>query len=422
MTNRLAWAVLWLAACGSSGGGSGQSTLDDDGTGKQGDAGRGKDARVDARTPPSSVDCASKDDDDSDEDGFTPADGDCNDCNAKVNPGAYDYTTDNVDDDCSGSAAKESDAPCDEQLAIDSTDAQDAARAIGLCNFSSASAKSWGVVSARFTDASGAGAIGDRSSAGLLRDFGAAKPIQGDALLALSSGVARAPGQPGFTEDCDSFDVLCIPSLACTNGGNPPAGYPKETSTCRGEGTGNVFQPGTQIYNQAALELQIRVPNNAGSLSFDSIFYTTEYPNFICDSFNDFFVVFKEPKPDGVTDGNIVFDSNNDPVGVNTGLLAVCDPSIQDPSAEKQFDCRGGTDLLTGTGYGAGENSCEVKKQSGASTGWLHTTAPVTAGELITLRFAIWDTNDANLDSTVLIDNFKWSKDGADVGTIPIVF
>ncbi|HEX5656857.1 MAG TPA: choice-of-anchor L domain-containing protein, partial [Polyangiales bacterium] len=408
-------ALLCLAACGSSADNGGSSPLDTDSTGKR-DAGRA-DAKVDARTS-TPVPCGSSDTDDADKDGFSKAAGDCNDCDEKVNPAAYDYPTDSVDDDCSGDAARSTDAPCDEGLAIDSSDAQNAARSIGLCSFSDESSKAWGVLSARFTNATGTGSITDPLAAGLLPKFGAVKPSQGDAFLALSSGVARAPDQEDYTSACDTFGSICV--FACSKGGAAPAGYPKESSSCKS--AGNIFQLGSPIFNQSALELTIRVPSNASSLSFDSIFYTSEYPNFICSQYNDFFAVFKEPKPDGVSDGNIVFDSNGDPIGVNTGLLAVCDPTTQSPTATKQFACEGGTALLKGTGYGAGENTCDVSgSEGGASTGWLHTTAPVKAGEVITIRFAIWDTNDPNLDSTVLIDNFAWSEDDSDVGTTPIL-
>ena len=42
-------------------------------------------------------------------------------------------------------------------------------------------------------------------------------------------------------------------------------------------------------------------------------------------------------------------------------------------------------------------------------------TAPTEAepGEIIDLRFAIWDTADELYDSTVLIDNFQWSVEPA---------
>jgi len=357
-------------------------------------------------------------DDDADADGFTAADGDCNDTDKTVNPGSYDFPGDSVDDDCSGDAATEEET-CDKMLKIDSSDAKDAARALGLCKFVGEDEKGWGVVSARFTDASGTGKLSDPRAIGVLPDFGAAKPSAGGAFLALSSGVARAPNQPGYTSDCDALDATCPLGglLGCSGGGAPPPGYPKEAPSCKA--ATSIFSSGTKVFNQAALELKIRVPNNASSFSFDSIFYTYEFPKFICSKFNDFFVVFKEPKPEDLADSNIVFDTNGDSIGVNTGLLSVCDASTQTANAAKQFDCAQGTALLKGTGYGPGESTCP--DAGGAATGWLHTQAPVDGGEIITVRFAIWDTNDAILDSTVLVDAFKWSPDDSEVGTVPVI-
>jgi hypothetical protein len=147
-------------------------------------------------------------------------------------------------------------------------------------------------------------------------------------------------------------------------------------------------------------------------LSFDSIFYSYEYPTFICEPFNDFFIALLEPRAGD--DGNIVFDANHDPIGVNTGLLAVCDPKLQASDAPKQFACAQGTSLLTGTGFGANEYTeqglfGEYKGEGGASTGWLTTLAPSAPGSVIKLRFAVWDTGDLKMDSTALVDRFAWS-------------
>ncbi|HRZ79243.1 MAG TPA: hypothetical protein P5044_04480, partial [bacterium] len=49
------------------------------------------------------------------------------------------------------------------------------------------------------------------------------------------------------------------------------------------------------------------------------------------------------------------------------------------------------------------------KNGYGGGTKWLTTTAPVVPGETITLKFAIWDTGDTQVDSLVLIDNFRWN-------------
>ena len=63
--------------------------------------------------------------------------------------------------------------------------------------------------------------------------------------------------------------------------------------------------------------------------------------------------------------------------------------------------CTGSAEL-TGTGY---------EGATGGGTGWLTTTAPVTPGETITLRFIVWDEGDHIYDSATLIDNFRWLAD-----------
>jgi hypothetical protein len=236
---------------------------------------------------------------------------------------------------------------------------------------------------------------------GLLPKFGAASPRAGATILALSSGVARAPDQPDYTRSLsDGFGA---------SGHAAPSGFPKQSSVC----PPTLFDAASRrVFNQAALEVKVRVPTNAFSLGFDSIFYSYEYPDYICQPFNDFFITLVEPHDSG--DGNIVFDSNSDPIGVNNGLLAVCDPTLQEPTAPKTFECKQGTTLLKGTGFAAGEYSQrglfgESEGEGGASTGGLSTVAPIKAGSVITLRFAVWDTADPSMDSTVLIDRFIWS-------------
>jgi hypothetical protein len=57
-----------------------------------------------------------------------------------------------------------------------------------------------------------------------------------------------------------------------------------------------------------------------------------------------------------------------------------------------------------GTGFDLDDGGRPV----GGSTGWLTTTAPVTPGDTLKLRFAIFDEGDGIYDSSVLIDNFQW--------------
>jgi len=61
---------------------------------------------------------------------------------------------------------------------------------------------------------------------------------------------------------------------------------------------------------------------------------------------------------------------------------------------------------------------CGSSNLAGGATGWLTTTGNVVPGEIITVRIAIWDTSDEDLDSLALIDAFTWSAEGSDPGTV----
>lgn len=353
---------------------------------------------------------------DEDGDGWTSDQGDCDDCSAVVNPGAFDFPGNGVDEDCSGADATEAEHDCDGSLAIDSSDPNDAARAIGLCRFTTESSRDWGVISARFTRADGGGPMDSPLQSGIVPTFGSVSPTQGGTMLALSSGIARAPGQPGYTSECDIFGTTFLGIPVPPDPTPFPPGFPVESPACPGIATG-------PVYNAAALEVRVRVPTNARSLAFQSNFYTYEYPDYICSEYNDFFVTLMTPRPAGLDNDNIVFDGEGNLVSVNASLLEVCEPGS---SGGRTFTCPRGTSLLSGTGFD-GTATCGTADFLGtptgqsarAATGWLSTTAPVTGGEIITLRFAVWDSGDPDLDSLVLIDGFSWEIEDAPVRTIP---
>lgn len=336
---------------------------------------------------------------DEDGDGFV-YENDCNDCAAGINPGAYDAPGNAVDEDCSGADATEE--ICDQGLPLAPSAGEEAARAIGIC--ATASTDGWGLVSARFSQVDGISSPDSMTQVGLLPTFGSNAPLSGASMLALSSGVARAPGQSGFTQACDDFGLLFDPFAQPEN---LPAGFTVPSSpSCPGVRSGGVF-------NSIALEVEIKVPTNATGFSFRSNFMTYEYPNYICSEFNDYFVALQQQE--GGRWENIVFDSANNPVSVNNGLLQVCEAG---EAGGKRFDCAQGRGALAGTGFGP-ETSCGQAAGDdpfgfgspltvGAGTGWLRTVSPVEGGSTLRLRFAIWDSGDFDLDSLVLIDGFEW--------------
>jgi len=322
---------------------------------------------------------------DSDGDGF-PLKYDCNECDPNVNNGAFDVPGNGIDEDCNGTPDDEP-TDCDNGLPLEATDAFDGAKAIGLCK-KATDDKMWGVVEAKWVRPDGSSQTVSLSQ-GVLPQFGVNAAQAGTTVLAISSGTARQPSDPGY-KNVSGYDKN-------SNHGAPP-GYPKESPACSGSG----FGFGSGSHDGAALQVKIRVPSNAKSFKYQTNFFTYEFPRYICDEYNDFFVTMMDPKPAGLPDGNIAFDQDGNPISVNNSLLQVCAPQN---AGGKSFSCPLGPSTLQGTGF-----------EGHAATGWLTTTAPVDTvrGKEITLMWAVWDQGDGVLDSTALVDDFSWSVDAAD--------
>jgi hypothetical protein len=330
---------------------------------------------------------------DDDGDGFTENQGDCNDCDPNTNPGAVEVVTPTMSED--GEAPKPADENCDGQideifetcdtgLAMADSDPLHAAAAVGLCK-QAADETDWGLVEAKWVRADGSPATMSPAM-GILTDFGPnVSPRRGDAMLAISSGHARDASDP---DACGDFSCQTMGT------GTPPTGFPQDTPGCGG---------GTDINDDVGLEVTLRAPTNASGYTFDFNFYSFEYPEFVCTTFNDQFIALASPAPEGSINGNITFDSMSNPVSVNIAFFEVCE------------GCPLGMSELAGTGFDTWDDA--------GATSWLVTQAPVEGGEELTLRWAIWDTGDSSWDSTALIDNFTWIADSGepvDVGTTPI--
>lgn len=387
------------AGVGSSGSGA-SGGMNYGGDPGSGGSGGGIIIDTDSGTGGGGTDCTSGPTEDKDQDGFTVQDGDCNDCDANANPGAYDVAGNNVDEDCNGTA-DDSAFDCDGSITdLADNDAMHGAIAIGLCQQASPGDKKWGVLEAKYVMADGSPGMNPLSH-GLLEAFGPNVNVQeGKRLLALSSGTARQPTDPGYQ------------SVGGANMGttSPPPSpqFPIDTPTCPG-----VTTVGKPANDPAALELKIRVPTNAKSFTYNFNFYSYEWPGFVCSSYNDFFAALQTPAPPNAALGNISFDSQGNPVSVNNSFMDACGCQNGAPctAGGKTFPCSLGVTILNGTGFG------DSATYPHAATGWLETQSPVTPGSEITLRFAIWDAGDHILDSSVLIDNFKFSADEATGGS-----
>lgn len=273
---------------------------------------------------------------------------------------------------------------CDSGLVLNSSDPVEAAKAIDICKTSSGEGD-WGLVSASWVMADGSAAVSNSSYAlghGILSNFGPNVPVRNGAnLLALSSGTARRPTDPGFVD---------VAGTGYDKGytGFHPVGFPKAEVSCLG------LCPLTSTpHDVAALKVVLRTPVHATGLSFDFKFYSSDYPDWVCSTYNDKFLAMLDPIPVGQIDGNIAFDAMGNPVSVNSQFIQVCGPSVEVPC----YSCLLGTSQLQMTGF-----------EGHASTDWQTAAATVEPGSQISLIFAIYDSGDGLLDSTVLIDNFTF--------------
>ncbi|HVH41347.1 MAG TPA: choice-of-anchor L domain-containing protein [Labilithrix sp.] len=310
-------------------------------------------------------------------------------------PSFYDVPGDNCDNDDDGQIDN---APTCDADATGNT-ASEFAHAIGICDH--ANGRGFGLVSAAFTQGYGRSDAPRDEQHGLLPKFGnVLRPREGSKLGVLSTGYAKEFNGPGGTS---SFN----PGISWGNMGRPgaaPPGYPKPTADC----------PQAEAVNDVVdLKLTLTAPKNVSGFRFDFNFHSSEWPAYICTSFNDGFVAWLSATGfNGGQADNISFDANKNPVSVNNGFFDRCTPNVVtgcQGQSQGVSTCAAGPAELAGTGFGLEGTGCPNEWATrGGATGWLTSRAAVTPGETFTLELMIYDVGDGSLDSSVLIDNFQW--------------
>ncbi len=427
---------------GGAGGGTSTASSSASGTGGMGTGGAGTSSGTGG--DPNDVDV--------DGDGWSPNEGDCCDtpgnCQtpALVNPGAFEYLGNGVDDDCDPTTVDNVvPADCAPPALTVPTSSDDLIKAMDLCQFTTLnpvkSKKKWGVISTALLLADGSSAVAPKElQVGVLANYGTnVTPKKGPTMAAISSGTARDATDPGYVHpqngslmgQAGNFNAntqvgVPAPWLAAHNNIVPsPGNCPVCTgATC------------AQAFDSVNLKATIRVPTNAKSFSYSFKFYTAEYPEFVCQQYNDFFITLlksawvpapampcamgsecesgtctanmcvpAQPLP---ADKNISFDGLHNAVSVNNGFFEVCFPSVGAPAGA----CPSGTFDLVGTGMGGWGTNLK----DGGGTEWLINDSPVVPGETMEIQFVTWDAGDHNVDSLVLLDKFRWNVTPSSIG------
>jgi hypothetical protein len=387
---------------------------------------------------------------DIDGDGWAVCEGDCCETTFEcsdpllVNPGAFEYIGNLVDDDCDP-ATSDAVAPADCSVSEDLTNltGRQLAEAMDLCQFTTANPplenRIWGVISAEIVlpdgTAPGATQLGDMRNiqAAVLEDYGnVIAPGVGPTMAGLSTGWMRDEGHasyedvsPGTAVGPDSVLVCCpLATVPLGWSGDPPASYVNAHGGALPSSVGcddEACPVGEGANDGISLRLTIRVPTNAQSFRYRLRYFTAEYWNYQCTAFNDFFLALLDTGAAGIPpDGNISFDSLDNPISVNNGFFEVCEA----PGFSQTCNtCPDGLADLAGTGMqnaacgGLAGPSCDGA--AGGGTVWLETTAPVEPGETMVLELMVFDVSDGVLDSLVVLDGFEWDIDPSDVGTEP---
>lgn len=374
-------------------------------------------------------------DDDADGDGFSTCAGDCCDSTEcahpdQVNPAAFEVIGNGTDDDCRAATSDTAVATCDQGLSSGSTEGMEYAKALDLCQTTTPTDPKWGVIDAKFSLTSGTGTA-DKEGYAIRPKFGTGTmPQSGSRMVLLSSGGAGGKGDlnppfhawSGYTHVVGTSSTFPSDWFLANGSKIPHApGCPQST--------------GATAFDPVMLTLTLRVPSNAHSFSVSTSFFAADFPEYVCSGNADVFVALLDSTyagtPANPSDKNLAIVK---PVGETVFQPLDVDLAFSDSGAFPQ--CKNGatgcetgatpgtittctsTAMLADTGFDdVSANDCEATSFVGGGTGWMVMRGNVVPGEVITLRFAIWDTGDHSLDSLAILDNFRWSTETVVPGT-----
>ncbi|HEY2510040.1 MAG TPA: putative metal-binding motif-containing protein, partial [Polyangiaceae bacterium] len=360
---------------------------------------------------------------DCDHDGYD-APADCDDFDATVNPEAYDFPGDAIDNDCDGQADDPVDT-CETVPTSTPGTPADFARAADLCaqrSITHTGAVFDPLIRAEWGQVKGPGGAQVFTSqtkpqqVNIVSSFGQNAVRQGKTMFGLSNGPWGATdprSSPALDPAGFKLDDAC-------------ADIPLTGLDCAGL-SGNTATAKLSVQDWAELTLWVKVPSNAHAMHFDFAFFSSEFNQWWNAAANDaFFVLVSSASLSGV---NVAKDAHGLAITVNSGFFQLC-PAPPGPAGLSQSKAaglqqcvgpagdaaQGILGALAGTGYdgaavGSNDTATAVDGSEyvyGGGSGWLTGSFGVTPGEELQMRIVVMDTFDGLKDSTVLVDKLGW--------------
>ena len=245
-------------------------------------------------------------------------------------------------------------------------------------------------------------------------------PREGSTFLMLSSGTINAPNNQGIvTHTANSQvnngdntnsddDALPAPFKVAVGSNNGVGGTPFKScdngngdndcsDTLQQQWTDGNEDPNDRVY----FTFKTKVPEGTLGYSFDFVFCSSEWPDWVDTGFNDLLIAYQvDPTPDAPMvdpySGNVTFipDPNNPMKGLPVTITAL-DPYFSGPGYTYNEP------QLQGTGF-----------EQHACSDWFTAKGGVRPGAEITVGFFLADMSDSILATVALLDNFRWDCQG----------
>jgi hypothetical protein len=239
-------------------------------------------------------------------------------------------------------------------------------------------------------------------------------PTEGSKFLIVSTGAIPAPNMQGVIsinpgaheiglDNGNPMSAMLPPPINPVDGSNNGAGGTPFVD-CDGvndcsdtlEGQWNLFMfPSAR--DLLSFQFEVVVPGGTHGFSFDFVYFSAEFPEYVNTQYNDIFTVWSNSE---TYTGNLCF-VNDQPCTVTA--LCNSDASCPDLAYCDEFGCANmGAPELDNTGWDV----------SGGSTGWYNAKASASPGELLQLTWAVFDMGDSIYDTGVILDNWRWDCEG----------